>query len=73
MKELKSKLSIQQSFPETQVSLVVRPRSLTMGPSLILANAAGVPEAQAIVAEWHPANSRRIVLVSVIPEHVGWQ
>jgi hypothetical protein len=55
----------------SQPPLHERPRSLTMGPALIFANAIGEREAVAIVNEWRPKFV--CTVVSTLPEHVGWE
>jgi len=47
-----------------------RPRSLTMGPSLIFANAMGEPDAMAITEAWRPHFEG--ITLDVI-EHRPWQ
>lgn len=47
-----------------------RPRSLTMGPSLIFANAVGEPEAMVITAAWQP---RWHVIYAEVIEERSWQ
>lgn len=46
------------------------PLSLSMGPTVIYANAAGDPEAQAIVAAWQPRF--KVMIVSHLAE-LAWQ
>jgi hypothetical protein len=53
----------------TQPSIHERPRSLTMSPALIFANAIGEPDAVAITAAWKP--SWRCILVDELPDS-GW-
>lgn len=51
--------------------LTERPRSLSMGPDVIFANAVGEEEAQLITASWQ--GMFRCVLVNALPETVSWQ